>query len=251
MALSGLDILKKLEREVSDKYPVWSGINDTQVNSIVKNVQHREFDTDMFVQLETNEVAKMKDSDRWFLQFNALVTDPKDGKRSRMVGFANQRLIGLLNGNVQIYIDSTFKVCPFPFYQCLIVMVYNGQMDSYVPIFYILLPGKTAFKYSMSLHFVCVATNCKLQPTIVTVDYEKGLHLAVMKQFESCHSKVNSCLFYFKQAIKKKMDKLKLDKDIFEYILDDNSLDMLCIIPMDEILTKVIIFYDLTWMTLY
>ena len=44
----------------------------------------------------------MKESDRWFLQFNDLVTDPKDGKRSRIVGFVNPRLLGLMNGNVQI-----------------------------------------------------------------------------------------------------------------------------------------------------
>ena len=100
MALSALDIWKKLELEVSAKYPVWSGINDVQVKAIVKNTRHREYGTDMFVKLETDEVSMMKDSDRWFLQFNCLLTDPKDGKRSRMVGFANPRLIGLLNGNV-------------------------------------------------------------------------------------------------------------------------------------------------------
>ena len=158
-ALTALDIWNKLEREVSAKYPVWSGINDVQVKSIVKHICAREHGTDLFVKLETEEVSKMKDSDRWFLQFNCLLTDPKDGKRSRMVGFANPRLIGLLNGNVQIYIDGTFKICPFPFYQCMIVMVYNGQTDSYVPIFYILLQGKTAFEYSMALHYVCAATN--------------------------------------------------------------------------------------------
>ena len=242
MALSALDIWKKLELEVSAKYPVWSGINDVQVKAIVKNTRHREYGTDMFVKLETDEVSMMKDSDRWFLQFNCLLTDPKDGKRSRMVGFANPRLIGLLNGNVQIYIDGTFKVCPFPFYQCLIVMVYNGQTDSYVPIFYILLQGKTAFEYEQALHFVCVSTNWKLEPTTVTCDFEKGLHSAVRKKFQSGRIKVNGCLFHFKQAIRRKMENLELHADIIEYTLDDNSLDMLCIIPIDEILTKGIHF---------
>ena len=81
-ALTALDIWNKLEREVSDKYPVWSGINDVQVKSIVKNIRAREHGTDLFVKLETEEVSKMKDSDRWFLQFNFLLTDPKDGKHS-------------------------------------------------------------------------------------------------------------------------------------------------------------------------
>ena len=105
-----------------------------------------------------------------------------------MLGFANPRLIGLLNGNVQPYIDGTFNIFPFPFYQCLIVMVYNGQTDSYVPIFYILLQGKTAFEYSMDLHYVCAATNWKLQPSTVTCDFEKGLHSAIRRQFQSGHT---------------------------------------------------------------
>ena len=158
----------------------------------------------------------MKDSNRWFLHFNAFVTDPKDGNRTHIVTFTNPMFIGLLKGNVQIYIDGTFEVCPFPWYQCLIGMVHNGQTNLYVPIFYIFLQGKTTFENSMALHFVCAATNCKLQPSTVICNVEKGLHLAVRKQFESCHTKVNSWLFHFKQAIKTKMEKLNLDKDIIE-----------------------------------
>ena len=41
MALSALEIWKKLEREMSDKYSAWSDINDAQMKSIVKNVLYR------------------------------------------------------------------------------------------------------------------------------------------------------------------------------------------------------------------
>ena len=128
-----------------------------------------------------------------------------------MVGFANPMLLGLLNGDVQLYIDGTFKVCLLPFYQFLIVMVFKAQTDSYVPVFYILLQGKTTFEYYMALHFVFSATYGKLHPSTVMCDFEKGLHLAVRKQFESGQTKMNGCLFHFKQAIKKNMEKLKLD----------------------------------------
>ena len=110
MSMSGPKIWKALEKEVMEKYPVWSGLSNMQVQAIVKNVQSCEYGTDMFVKLETNEVSRMKDSDRWFLQFNALVTDPKDGHQSCMLGFANTKLLGLLNRNVQIYIEGTFKI---------------------------------------------------------------------------------------------------------------------------------------------
>lgn len=94
----------------------------------------------------------------------------------------------------------------------------------------------------MTLHFVCVATNWKLQPSTVTNDFKKGLHSAFMKQFKGAHTKVNGCLFCFKQDMKKNMEKLKLCNDIIEYILYDNAIDMLCIIPPDEIIMKGIHF---------
>ena len=52
MAMTALTIWKKLEREMSDKYPVWSGINDMQLKVIVKNVHQREYSTDIFVNLD-------------------------------------------------------------------------------------------------------------------------------------------------------------------------------------------------------
>ena len=89
MAMIALSIWKKLEKEMSDKYPVWSGIHGMQVKEIVKNVRQCEYSTNIFVKLETNEMSKIKDSDRWFLQFNDFLTDPKDSHRSRMIGFIN------------------------------------------------------------------------------------------------------------------------------------------------------------------
>ena len=121
-------------------------------------------------------------------------------------------------------------------------MVFNGQTDSYVPIFYILLQGKTTFEYNMALHFVCVTTNWKLQPCTITCDFEKGLHAAVRHTFQKCMTKVNGCLFHFKQAIKRKMMDIKLSKDIIEYTLYDNAINIICIILIDEVLGKGIQF---------
>ena len=37
--------------------------------------------------------------------------------------YENPSLFGILSGGVQLYIDGTFRICLFQFYQCLITMV--------------------------------------------------------------------------------------------------------------------------------
>ena len=62
--------------------------------------------------------------------------------------FGNPELLELLNGCVVIYIDETFDPCtPHPFYQCLIVMVFNPSTSSYVPFIYTLMTHKYAELY--------------------------------------------------------------------------------------------------------
>ena len=41
MAMSGPKIWKALEKEVTEKYPVWSGLSNMQVQEIMKNVGAR------------------------------------------------------------------------------------------------------------------------------------------------------------------------------------------------------------------
>ena len=61
----------------------------------------------------------------------------------RLMVYGNPSLFGTMNGNVQVYIDRTFRICPKPFYQCLIIMVYDLQTAVYVPVFYVLMTGET------------------------------------------------------------------------------------------------------------
>jgi len=49
-----------------------------------------------------------------------------------MMIFANPANLGLLQGPVDLYTDATFNPCtPAPFYQCLIVMIYNHSTSSF------------------------------------------------------------------------------------------------------------------------
>ena len=131
--------------------------------------------------------------------FNFLVLLPtKKRISSKIVGFGNPGLFGsLLGKGFQLYIDGTFKIVPDPFYQCLIIMSFNKTLGVYVPMVYILMTAKTHWLYWHALHWVVVATKFRLDPFLVTCNFDKPSHNAVREQFK--HVLLNGCLFHWKQ----------------------------------------------------
>ena len=65
--------------------------------------------------------------------------------------YRNPSLLGTMVGDVQVYIDDTFRICPSQIYQCLIIMVFDLQTSVYVPVFYVLMMGKTENLYWYAL----------------------------------------------------------------------------------------------------
>ena len=76
----------------------------------------------------------------------------------------------------------------------------------------------------------------RLEPETVTCDFEKGLMKAIDQQFP--RGKINGCLFHWKQAIRRKMLSLKIDQEYVGHAMTKNCIDILTIIPRDEILVK-------------
>lgn len=156
------------------------------------------------------------------------------------MGWGHPSLFGVLNGNGQLFVDCTFRIVPKPFYQCMIIMVYDAQTRVYVPVMYILLTSKTEDLYWHALHWVIVTAGCRLDPKIVSCDFEKALHNAVSNQFRS--SSICGCLFHWKQALPRKMKEYKIDDEQIEMSMTKNCLGILTIIPQSEIKVKGIPF---------
>ena len=115
-------------------------------------------------------------------------------------------------------------------------MVYDLQTAVYVPVFYVLMTGKTESLYWHALDWIYVASKRKLDPFSVTCDFEKALHNAVRGQFPN--SILNGCLFHWKQAIRRKMIEYKIDSEQIKLAMTQSVLDILTVIPRDEIMTK-------------
>ena len=158
----------------------------------------------------------------------------------RVIGYGNPSLFGHLGRGVQAFIDGTFRIVPHPFYQVLIIMIYCSEVEVYVPVLYILMTCKTEWAYRHALHETYVVSRYKFHPFSVTCDFEKGLHNAVRFQYDSAI--INGCLFHWKQALRKKMSKLKIKKEQMTLAMEIGNIDVMTVIPRYEILTKGMFF---------
>lgn len=60
----------------------------------------------------------------------------------------SERILNILYAYPEhIFIDSTFKVCPQPFYQLLVIRVYDIIHNSFHTVAYALITNKTRFLF--------------------------------------------------------------------------------------------------------
>ena len=103
--------------------------------------------------------------DRPFLHHLMCSPHPdKSDVMMRLIIFANPALIlGLLNGVVDLFIDATFSCVPAPFYQCLIIMVFDHSTSHYLPVIYALMMHKVQELYWQRFNQLFFLTKWKLQ----------------------------------------------------------------------------------------
>lgn len=229
------NIYIKVLRETQERYETFKGASNSKMLNRIKNSRTKQNGNDVFRTIEMTNLSKMKNSHLFFLQFN--ITFPNelaDGKLERIIGFGNPSLFRVFGGNSKIFIDGTFKVCPKPFYQCLIIMVFDEQTDAFVPVFYVLLTSKNTQIYRHALYWIKSAVDYKMQPLVITCDYEKALHSAVKNEFPNAN--INGCLFHWKQAIRRKIKDLRFEESsVVDRFMHRSTLETLTIIPPEEI----------------
>lgn len=177
----------------------------------------------------------------WFLQFNLLKPlkwkTTEKPKMTRIMGFANPKLLSLLRDkHLSCFIDCTFSCTPDPFTQTMILMVHDNRTDTYVPVYYVLLPGKAETIYSLAFQLILQSVE-SFMPIEVHCDFEHGLMKAIRGCFPA--AKIVGCLFHFKQAIQRKMKKLHIKPDQIHALMTPGQFDILCLVPKEELLTGI------------
>ena len=121
----------------------YQGLKKDQVKSRISAIRKQELGADAL-----QKVASMFGGSKStaFLQFISHFPDKKQFQNC--LGFAAPELMDLLKyDGVHVFFDATFKCVPKPFKQLMIIMVFDPVLKIYVPVFYILMTGKTDLCY--------------------------------------------------------------------------------------------------------
>lgn len=186
--------------------------------------------------ISSHPIVNCREGDeRLFLLFN--VTVNVEQKLSKMVGFGHPDLIHKLkHGPTHVFIDCTFACVPKDFSQCLVIMGHDKATSMYVPIFYVLLQSKKERVYMQALQLCMAASDDQMQVISSTCDFEKGLMNAVKSEFKA---PVVGCEFHWKQAMRRKLLELGVDKDTISNLMNSNGLiNILTGIPIAEVESK-------------
>jgi ribosomal protein L21E len=212
----------------------WFGLREDQVKNLAKNARTKLGFGNFISTVESvPEYRLMSDTKQPFLYCSATFPHPvKTDEPMRIMIYANPSLLGLLQGVVDIFVDATVKPCtPYGFYQCLILMVYDNQTSSYVPIVYALMSHKKEALYNqVFLQLKCV-TNGKMEVRTYTSDFERAEMNMLAEHFpKGIHV---GCFFYFKQALVKylKDHGMGYDSVSFKPAIEVGGLDILCVLP--------------------
>ena len=76
---------------------------------------------------------------------------------------------------LDLFVDATFACAPHPFYQCLIIVIYDHSTSSYVPIVYMLMSHKTEALYWHAFSQLVVLSNWKIDVRTYCSDFEPAL----------------------------------------------------------------------------
>ena len=236
LTLAPAKVWEELQKKLDEKYPEgWCGVKKDSMVNRVRRTRLAIGMGDHLRTVETSSYGRMTDTERSFLQNHQAVPNPdKPGELQRIMVFGNPSLFGLLMAaNVDLYLDATFTVPP-GFYQLLICMVYDRTRSAYVPVVYTLMTHKTQVLYWHALASIVVLSNWKLAARSFTTDFEKALINAAKTQFpEGFHV---GCLFHLKQAWRRHLIvKLGFLAAQIKLAMEVGTLDLLCIIPQDEV----------------
>ncbi|KAK1945604.1 hypothetical protein P3T76_002652 [Phytophthora citrophthora] len=142
----------------------------------------------------------------------------------------------LMYPGASLFIDATYSIMPRPFQQTLVIMAHDPAYDVYIPVLTILLEAKDEWSYWHALHWVCVLGKMKMTPASVTCNFEAALIKGVRDRFPEID--VIGCLFHWKQAIRRKLVDLRFSANQISEAMAPGVLDVLTVIPPDEIRTK-------------
>ena len=111
----------------------------------------------------------------------------------RIIAFSNPYLFYYLSNAKSLYIDAVFLIAPKPFYQCLVIMIFEETLQVYSPILYNLMTNKYQKMCQNALKWIFKLSGRRVNPVTITCDFEQALLNAISGIFP--FSKIVGCFF--------------------------------------------------------
>jgi len=134
----------------------------------------------------------------------------EDGQDEKMLVFATQEQLSVLQEADIIYMDGTFSSCPSLWNQLYIIHTTSGS--TMFPLVYALLPDRRMTTYLRFFNELKIKVqeklNQPLSPSTVQVDFEMAAIRSVQEAFPD--AEIKGCFFHFTQAVWRKVQELGL-----------------------------------------
>ena len=185
------------------------GLIREQVTRRVDRARAAKFGENTLSRVSCQPLAMVKDTNMYFFRFRNEALDKTNRKVESFIGWAHPVAIGLLkHRQISLFIDGTFRCVPFPFRQCLVLMVYDRSTKIYCTVFFILCSSRSYDLYWSVINAIVQDTETSIDAATIHCDFEEPLQHALMDFFPAAD--IIGCLFHFKQACKRKMQKLRI-----------------------------------------
>eukprot|EP00577_Skeletonema_sp_RCC1716_P008605 CAMPEP_0113415324 /NCGR_PEP_ID=MMETSP0013_2-20120614/24503_1 /TAXON_ID=2843 ORGANISM="Skeletonema costatum, Strain 1716" /NCGR_SAMPLE_ID=MMETSP0013_2 /ASSEMBLY_ACC=CAM_ASM_000158 /LENGTH=727 /DNA_ID=CAMNT_0000302267 /DNA_START=447 /DNA_END=2630 /DNA_ORIENTATION=+ /assembly_acc=CAM_ASM_000158 len=191
------------------------------------------------VGLESQHMAN-GDEGTAVLRGNVAFTEPNRkvksfNQKQRVVSFSHTKLMKMMKSDkLQTQVDCTFRCCPKPFYQCLIWVLWDRQVEMFVPCYWVLMTGKTAACYDVAFHMIKTDLNGDFNPYVVGIDFERNFINMVKKHWPDAN--LVGCFFHFKQAIRQYLkSELCFPDKVVSLMMRKGMIDLATVLPADDV----------------
>eukprot|EP00474_Spongospora_subterranea_P006409 CRZ06867.1 hypothetical protein [Spongospora subterranea] len=209
-------------------------LTKTQILRRVSHARNGSRAADRLQDVEQPELSLSMDGMTSFLCFNTPFYEGTT--QGRVTGWGLPGLYCILRrSNVHVFIDATFRSVPAPFSQLLIVMAKDDDFDLYLPVFYILMTGKSRRLYEFCLRQINAAVEADISPGSICCDFEVALMGAIKRIYPA--TPITGCFFHWKQAVRRRLMNIGVSSETFNRLMRPGVLDVLTLIPHSEITT--------------
>ena len=147
------------------------------------------------------------------------------GDNERILIFATDEKLNLLEHNNNWFMDGTFDTVPHIYAQLL--TIHARVQGAVIPCVYAFLPNKTQHTY-VTLFRELININGNLRPASVLIDFELGIKNALVAVFPAVS--VNGCFFHFTQNIWRKMQQHRYQTEP-GFVIEARMIAALVFIP--------------------